>query len=404
MNQAKSYAAPVALLYILFFMWGFVTALNDILIPHLKGLFDLNYTEVMLVQFCFFGAYFIMSIPASRLIDRIGYKKSAVVGLALMGIGCALFYPASVVVWYPLFLFSLFVLASGMTVLQVTANPYVIALGKPQMASSRLNLAQGFNSLAHTLAPLFGTLLILSPVVIDEVAKAEAVQLPYVGLAIFLFVLVVFFARIKLPAIEARREKQATGDSIWKHRHLILGALAIFMYVGAEVSIGSFLVNFLGEKYIMNMPEGVAGNYVSYYWGSAMVGRFVGAALLQRIRPQLLLAICSLGTISLVVTTVLASGQVAMWSILLVGFFNSVMFPTIFSLSVVGLGKATSRGSGLLVMMIVGGAIIPLLQGVLADTIGIHQSFLITIVCYGYVMWFGLRGYKPKLGLQEELG
>lgn len=396
MNQIKNYTAPLVLLFILFFMWGFITSLNDILIPHLKGLFDLNYTEVMLVQFCFFGAYFIMSMPASWLIDKIGYKKSAVVGLALMGVGCTLFFPASVVVWYPLFLFALFVLASGMTVLQVTANPYVIALGKPETASSRLNLAQGFNSLAHTLAPLFGTLLILSPAVTEGDVNAEAVQLPYLGLAVFLFILVVFFSQVKLPAIESKSEKQIKGDSIWKHRHLILGALAIFLYVGAEVSIGSFLVNFLGEKHIMNLPDEVAGNYVSYYWGSAMIGRFVGAALLQRIKPQILLAICCLGTVSLVITTVFASGEIAMWSILLVGFFNSVMFPVIFSLSIAGLGKITSRASGLLVMMIVGGAIIPLLQGILADTVGIHQSFLITVLCYGYVLWFGLKGYKPK--------
>jgi len=396
MEPRRSYAAPIAILYILFFMWGFVTSLNDILIPHLKGLFNLNYTRVMLVTLFFFGAYFTMSMPASWLINRIGYKRSASVGLALMGTGCALFYPASVVVWFPLFLFALYVLASGMAVLQVTANPYVVALGKPETGSSRLNLAQGFNSLAHTLAPLFGTLLILTPAATDEVTKTEAVQVPYVGLAIFLFMLAIVFTAIRLPSIGSLRVKHVEGDSIWRHKHLVFGALAIFLYVGAEVSIGSFLVNFLGEKHIMNMPEDVAGNYVSYYWGSAMVGRFIGALLLQRIKPQLLLAVCCLGTISLVITTVLASGQVAMWSILLVGFFNSVMFPTIFSISISGLGGMTSRGSGLLVMMIAGGGVIPILQGVLADTIGIHRSFLITVLCYGYVMWFAIRGYKPK--------
>jgi FHS family L-fucose permease-like MFS transporter len=400
MNQVRNYAAPIAILYILFFMWGFVTALNDILVPHLKGLFELNYTQATLVQFCFFGAYFTMSFPASWLIDKIGYKRSAVVGLGLMGLGCALFYPASVVVWYPLFLFALFVLASGMTVLQVTANPYVVALGKPETGSSRLNLAQGFNSLAHTTAPLFGTLLILSPAALGQASKAEAVQVPYVGLAIFLCILAIFFARARLPTIETRQEERAAGDSILNHRHLLFGALAIFMYVGAEVSIGSFLVNFFGEKHIMNMPEEVAGNYVSYYWGSAMVGRFVGALLQRFIKPQLVLAFCCVGTISLVITTVVSSGEVAMWSILLVGFFNSVMFPTIFSLSIFGLGKLTSRASGLLVMMIFGGAFIPVLQGILADNIGIHRSFLITVACYAYVMWFAWRGYRPVSGGQ----
>jgi FHS family L-fucose permease-like MFS transporter len=312
-----------------------------------------------------------------------------------MAVGCALFYPASMVVWYPLFLLALFVVASGMTVLQVTANPYVVALGKPNTGSSRLNLAQGFNSLAHTLAPLFGTMLILAPAASDEATKAEAVQLPYVGLAAFLVLLAVLFSAIKLPSISSLRERHAESDSIWRHRHLLLGAMAIFLYVGAEVSIGSFLVNFLGEKDIMNMPESKAGNYVAYYWGSAMVGRFVGALLQAVIRPHLVLALSCVGTISLVVTAVLSTGEVAMWSILLVGFFNSVMFPTIFSLSIRGLGKLTSRGSGLLVMMIVGGGLIPPLQGMLADNVGIHSSFLITVVCYAYVMWFGWRGYRP---------
>lgn len=395
MNQGRTYAAPIAVLYILFFMWGFVTSLNGILVPHFKKLFDLNYTEVMLVQFCFFGAYFSMSMPASWLIDRIGHKSSAAVGLGLMATGCALFYPASIIAWYPLFLFALFVLASGMTVLQVTANPYVTKLGRPERASSRLNFAQGFNSLAHMLAPLFGTALILSPALLSESVRAQAVQLPYVMLAALLLLLTVIFSRLRLPSIESKTHGQRGRDSIWKHRHLIFGAIGIFMYVGAEVSIDSFLVNYLGQDDIMGMPEEVAGYYVPYYSGSAMVGRFIGAILMLWVRPQLLLAISCVGTTSLVVTSVLSTGEVAMWSILFVGFFNSVMFPTIFSLSIAGLGPMTSRGSGLLIMMIAGGAVIPLLQGVLADSIGIHQSFLLTVVCYAYVMWFGLRGYRP---------
>ncbi len=380
------------LLVMLFFMWGFITSLNDILIPHLKALFELNYTQAMLVQFCFFGSYFVMSIPASRIIERVGYSKGIVTGLVVMGIGCFLFYPASILVSYPVFLFALFVLASGITVLQVAANPFVASVGDPETASSRLNLSQGFNSLAHTIAPVFGTFLILSET--SSNAKAEAVQLPYMGLALALFLLAALFAFVKLPAIEHESTDGSEGrSSIWQHRHLVLGVVAIFLYVGIEVSIGGFLVNFFGEVDIAGMPEEVAGNYVSYYWGGAMVGRFIGSALLQKIKAEKLLALSATGALTLVTVTLLTSGAFAMWAILLVGLFNSVMFPNIFTLSIKGLGHHTSRGSGLLVMAIVGGAIVPLLQGVMADQLSVQLSFSIGIICYGYVLFYALKGH-----------
>jgi MFS transporter, FHS family, L-fucose permease len=381
----------------LFFMWGFITSLNDILIPHLKAVFDLSYAQAMLIQFCFFGSYFVMSIPAGRIIEKFGYSRGIVIGLSVMGLGCLLFYPASALLFYPLFLFALFVLASGITILQVAANPFVSALGKPETASSRLNLSQGFNSLAHTVAPLLGTLLILNDQSPTALQQAQAVQLPYLGLATSLFVLALFFAFAKLPEMSNLRIKQdEKGESIWKHRQLAFGVVAIFLYVGAEVSIGGFLVNFFGEESIAKIPAAQAGNYVSLYWGGAMVGRFLGSALLQRMRSETLLMYSSLGALVLVLLTIGTSGQFAMWTVLSIGLFNSVMFPNIFTLSIQGLEKYTSRGSGLLIMAIVGGAIIPLFQGLLADKTGVQLSFIITLPCYGYVLYYALHGHKPK--------
>jgi len=396
MTQGKSFRSAFVLLIMLFFMWGFITSLNDILIPHLKAVFQLSYTQAMLVQFCFFGAYFLMSVPASWIIERVGYSKGIVFGLVVMGIGCVLFYPASIIIYYPLFLFALFVLASGITVLQVAANPFVAAVGDPETATSRLNLAQGFNSIAHTIAPIFGTFLILADQSTELAEKAEAVQLPYIILALALFGLAAFFRFVKLPNISHDAEEGGDSSSIWQYRHLVFGVVAIFLYVGIEVSIGGFLVNFFGESSIAGMSEEVAGNYVSYYWGGAMVGRFIGSAILQKMKAQTLLAISSIGALLLVITTLLTTGSVAMWAILLVGLCNSVMFPNIFTLSIKGVGKHTSRASGLLVMAIVGGAIIPVIQGMLADSIGVQPSFAIGLICYGYVLFYALRGYQSK--------
>lgn len=395
MAKQQNFRSAFILLIILFFMWGFITSLNDILIPHLKGLFDLNYTQAMLVQFCFFGSYLVMSVPASRLIERVGYSRGIVIGLAVMGLGCLLFYPASIIVSYPVFLIALFIMASGITVLQVAANPFVAAVGPAETASSRLNLAQGFNSVAHTVAPIVGTFLILSDVPTEISARAEAVQIPYIGLALALFLIAILFGLAKLPSIAYEDHSSHNEDTnLLSIPHLRFGILAIFLYVGIEVSIGGFLVNFFGEDHIANMPHDEAGNYVSYYWGGAMVGRFLGSAILQKMRADKLLAISAVGALLLLGTTLFTSGQLAMRAILCVGLFNSVMFPNIFTLAIKGLGALTSRASGLLVMAIVGGAIIPVFQGLLADVFGVQASFAIGIVCYGYVLFYALKGSR----------
>jgi FHS family L-fucose permease-like MFS transporter len=385
-----------------FFMWGFVTVLNDILVPHLKALFDLNYTQTMLIQFTFFSAYFLMATPSSRILAHIGYQMSIVLGLGVMGLGALMFVPAASLASYPVFLLALWVLASGITLLQVAANPYVAQLGPPDKGSSRLNLAQAFNSLGTTLAPYLGGLLILSdhtgPAAALKSAEADAVKLPYVGIAITLFVLAAAISRFRLPALPDIEEGHgiSAGDSIWKHRHLVLGALGIFLYVGAEVSIGSFLVNYFSQPDIGGFTERAAAGYVSFYWGGAMIGRFIGSAVLRKAPPGKVLGGAALIASLLVWTTVATTGSVAMWSVIAVGMFNSVMFPTIFTLGIADLGPLTGKGSGLLIMAIVGGALLPVLQGVLADSIGIHTAFVMPALCYLYIVFYGFRGSQVQ--------
>ena len=413
-GKSETYTFPLVALTILFFVWGFITSLNDILIPHLKSVFSLNYTQAMLIQFCFFGAYFLVSMPASALITRIGYKRSIVVGLLISGVGCLLFYPAATTYQYSLFLGALFVLASGITVLQVAANPYVTLLGRPKSASSRLTLTQAFNSAGTTVAPFFGSVLILSVAAAgaadlalmnaDQIiefrqAEASAVKVPYLLLAATLFVLGGIFAALKLPSVDSSPDCESRADlqlnviqTIRSHRHLALGALGIFLYVGAEVSIGSFLVSFLGEENIAAMEEAEAAKYIAYYWGGAMVGRFIGAAIMQKVAAGKLLAFNAIGSACLLSIAIVGSGALAMWSVLLVGLFNSIMFPTIFSLSVNRLGAMRSKGSGILCLAIVGGAIVPLLQGVIADTIGIQLAFILPLLCYAYIAFYGISG------------
>ncbi len=406
-SSSKHVGALVALTS-LFFMWGFITCLNDILIPHLKNVFQLSYTETMLIQLCFFGAYSIVSIPAGALVKQISYKWGIVTGLAIAAIGCALFIPAASYRVYAIFLGALFVLATGVTILQVAANPYVTVLGRPETAASRLNLTQAFNSLGTTLAPLFGALLILSAATVAvhasperldalRAAEAAAVKLPYLILALAFLVLAGIFAALKLPIVteEESGGEQLPGNSAWDYRHLVLGAVGIFVYVGAEVSIGSFLVNFFAEPTVANLPEADAAHYVSYFWGGAMIGRFIGSVVMRYVDDGKALAFNAMIAALLLVVTVLTTGHVAMWSVLTIGFFNSIMFPTIFSLALHGLGRHTSQGSGILCLAIVGGALIPLLQGFLADTIGIHLAFAMPIVCYLFIAYYGLIGSRP---------
>lgn len=390
----------------LFFMWGFITCLNDILIPHLKGVFSLTYTQASLIQFCFFGAYAIVSLPAGKLVRTIGYQKGIVTGLFVAALGCLLFCPAALFHSYAFFLGALFVLASGITILQVAANPYVTVIGDPKTASSRLTMTQAFNALGTTVAPYFGGLLILSAVTVgasgaaEEAANANSVIIPYVVLASTLILLAVIFSRLHLPEIKesesAHNSVENSSDSAWSYSHLVLGAVGIFVYVGAEVSIGSYLINFLAQDNIAGITESEAAKYVAYYWGGAMVGRFIGAAAMQFIRPGIALAFNALMACILVGIAVVTEGSTAMVAILLVGLCNSIMFPTIFSLALHGLGRHASQGSGILCVAIVGGAILPLLQGVLADSIGVQLAFVLPIVCYVYIVFYGVKGSIPK--------
>ena len=376
----------------LFFFWGFITVLNDILIPFLKESFDLNYTQAMLVQFCFFGAYFIVSPFAGRLIDKVGYQQGIVIGLLTTAAGCCLFYPSASLHLYPLFLFGFFVLASGITVLQVAANPYVAALGPEKTAASRLNLAQAANSFGTTVGPIVGAALILGVVAAD----ASAVQGPYLMIAGLLVAAALVFRSIKLPVLTHMESEEKAEGSVWEHRHLVLGALAIFLYVGGEVSIGSFLVNYFSESTIGGLSTAEAGEMVAYYWGAAMIGRLIGAVLMNYVADTKYLAVNALIAIVMIVVSMNTSGSVAMWSILAVGFFNSIMFPTIFTLAVKGLGSMTSKGSGFVCQAIVGGALIPLVQGVAADTMGIQLSFIVPMLCYIYIGWYALNGAERK--------
>lgn len=471
-NQ-NTYGPALVVLTSLFFMWGFITCLNDILIPHLKAIFDLSYTQVMFVQFTFFTAYAIVSLPSGMLVEKIGYKQGIIVGLLVAAAGTALFYPAAGYRSFEIFLLALFVLASGITLLQVAANPYVAILGTPETASSRLNLSQAFNSLGTTVAPVFGSILILSVTVMGaaelsqlsaaeqeayKLTEATAVQNPYLLLTGMLIAIAAVISFFKLPKIEtntvAAPGESMSGDrrSAWAYPHLVLGAVAIFVYVGGEVSIGSFLVNYFKE--LLNMPEAEAGTYVALYWGGAMIGRFFGsitlsgmadrgkntiytigvfvlalalalyitkeyqnfsafswggfsktlmfmvmvavnyfAFLLGGQKPGRTLAILAACAATMVVVSMLTDGQLAMWTILSVGLFNSIMFPTIFTLAIDGLGRHTGQGSGILCTAIVGGAIIPVIQGMFADRIGIHHAFILPVLCYAYIAYYGLKGH-----------
>ncbi|HEY7791568.1 MAG TPA: sugar MFS transporter [Vicinamibacterales bacterium] len=404
-------------LTVIFFMWGLITSLNDVLVPHLKALFSLDYTHVMLVQFTFFGAYFLMSLPSGRVLSRWGYKISIALGLAVTGCGAILFFPAAALPSFGLFLAAFFTLATGITLLQVAANPYVSLLGPRRTASSRLNLAQALNSLGTTIGPKVGGALILTGTVLstaelDRLApqarelyrahQASLVQGPYIGLAVILFALAAVFGLFRLPAVGVEPGTPAEpghGPSLLdalRHRPLRLGVIAIFVYVGAEVSIGSFMINYISLPNIGHMVESRAATFVSLYWGGAMIGRFAGAVVLQRVDPRRLLGLVAVVAAALVATTMMTAGMVAVWSIVAVGLFNSIMFPTIFAVSIEGLGPLTGRASSLLIMAIVGGAIVPVLQGMMADAGGVQRAYLLPLICYLYIIYYGFRGSRPE--------
>jgi MFS transporter, FHS family, L-fucose permease len=409
-GETVSHTVPLTIVTILFFMWDLLTSLNDVLIPHLKAVYELTYVQAMLVQFCFFGAYFIVSLPAGLLVKKIGYQRGAVVGLLIAATGCCLFYPASLGS-YALFLLAFFVLAAGITVLQVAANPYVTVLGAAHTASSRLTLTQAFNALGTTLAPTLGGILILSGSMLSaaeigamplaeqlayRAKDAAAVQGPYLALAGALLMMALLFATARLPAIsdQTASPQGARKDgprSALAYPHLMFGAIGIFMYVGGEVSIGSLLISFLGEPHVAGLPPAAAAHYVSYYWGGTMVGRFIGFAVMRYVSPGKALACNAAASIALIVVAMCSNGTLAMWAILAVGLCNSIMFPTIFSMALFCLGPHTGQGSGILCMAIVGGALVPFAQGWMADAIGLQPSFVVPAVCYLFVLLFGMK-------------
>ena len=382
----------------LFFMLGFITCLNDILIPHLKAIFNLNYTQAMLVQFCFFTAYAVMSVPMSKLVEKMGYKAGIIGGFLIAALGCVLFYPAAASASYPIFLGALFILASGIVLLQVAGNPYVTLLAPKGKESVMLTLIQAFNSLATTVAPPIGAALIFVDATASQAERISSVQMPYLGLAGFMILLSVLIGLIKLPdarqiAAEQTESSHDGKTSVWQYKHMVLGTIGIFCYVGAEVAIGSLMVNVL--EHTAGLSHDKAAGYLSIYWGGAMVGRFIGAGLMNKIAPNKYLAFNASMAVGLLLLAIAAGGgAVTQWALLLIGFFNSIMFPTIFSLGTKGLGKFTGAASGIISTAIVGGALVPVLQGFVIDHVGLMISYVIPAVCYVYIVFFATRGYK----------
>lgn len=437
MTEKKSFRAAFITVTVLFFLWGFITVLVDSLIPRLKDVFELTYFQAGLVQFAFFLAYLVISVPAGALLSRIGYQKGIIVGLVTMAIGCLLFYPAASERVFGIFLIAYFTLAAGITVLQVAANPYVSVLGSEDGASSRLNLSQAFNSLGTAIAPLVGASFLLSDTIksseeisvltdVDRstyyISEASAVQTPFLFIAGFIGLLALLFVFIKLPKI---LEKSPVGGygKLLKNKIVMLGALGIFVYVGAEVAIGSYLVNYflsmnLSEiiqqnetmKYIAESllstdlssidAKAIVGAFVVFYWSGAMVGRFIGAYLTKVMKPTKVLSIFALLAALMLLISMHSYGLISMWSILAVGLFNSIMFPTIFALTIDGLGDLKPQASGLLCMAIVGGAVIPPAYGFLTDNIGFKFALFLLIACYGYILFFGiLKGKRRPLNI-----
>lgn len=408
----------------LFFMWGFLTCMNDILIPHLKSIFSLSIAESALIQTAFFGSYFLFALPAGKLVEYRGYKYTMVVGLAVAALGAILFIPAARTASYPLFLGALVILAAGITALQVSANPFVASIGPEATASSRLNLSQAFNSFGTFIAPIIGRYTILAGVAAVSAAavaaytpaqlaayraeQASTVTMPYIVITGVLILLAILLYTVRLDNREHLtvdlRPIAGFGPGIWNQTWLWLGALGIFLYVGAEVSIGSFLINYFGLPHIGGLSEASAAKYVAYYWLGAMIGRFIGSAILQKVRTGTLLGIFALIACALVLASVFSTGQVAMYTILSVGLFNSIMFPSIFTLGLAGLGELTSKGSSLMVQAIVGGAVIPYIYGKVADNVGYQKAFIIPALCYIYIAIYGFATTRRRIATDPLAG
>lgn len=407
----EGFRAALGVLASLFFIWGFITVINNTLLPHLRSVFDLDYTRTMLIQSVWFIAYFLVSIPSAKLIERIGYQSSLVMGLVMMALGSLIMLPASMVPSYWLVMIALFVIASGITLLQVAANPYVAVIGPPETASSRLNFVQAFNALGTTLAPLFGGYLILARSIsgtaeagtvlseAERLVDAQAVQLPYLIVAGVLIFLAIVIALFRLPDVSAETRRAPAEErhkhSLWRHRNLVFGVPAIFVCLLAEIGVSNLFINFISLPEIGNMTHADAPHYLFLLWGGMMVGRFGGSYLMRIWRPETVLAWFSVGAFLVMMITVLASGPVAMWSLILVGLFHSIMFPTIFTLGIRGLGPLTAEGSGLLTMAISGGALV-VVQGWLADLYGLQLSFLLIAACELYVLFYALWGSRPS--------
>lgn len=410
-GAANPYRSALILLASLFFMWGFLSTLNNTLLPHLRSVFDLNYRQTTLIESVWFIAYFFASIPSAKLIERIGYKRSIVIGLIVMAAGSLLLLPASSIPSYPLVLTALFVIASGITLLQVAANPYVAVVGPPETASARLNLVQAFNSMGTTFAPLFGGWLILGRSVsgtsgndaqltmAQRVADAQSVQLPYVLIAVVLVAIALVIARFRLPEMGQATQRATAAErrshSLWRHRALVFGVPAIFIYLIAEIGVGNLFINFVSAPAIGDVTHAQAANYLFLLWGGMMVGRFAGSLLMRRIAAETVLAVFSSGAFVVMMIVVLGSGPLAMWALISVGLFHSIMFPTIFTLGIRGLGPLTEEGSGLLIMAIAGGALV-VVQGWLADRYGLQASFLLTATCELYVLFYALWGCRDR--------
>ncbi len=406
-----SYAPALTLLASLFFMWGFITVINNTLLPHLRSVFDLNYTQTTLIESVWFIAYFVASIPSAKLIERIGYQKSLVIGLLVMAAGALGMTLAASLPSYGVTLIMLFVIASGITLLQVAANPYVAVIGPAKTASSRLNLVQAMNSAGTMFAPLFGAYLILGRskggtseagttlTQAERIADAQSVILPYALVAVVLIVLAIVIARFPLPAMGSATTRASKEDrknhSLWKHRNLVFGIPAIFIYLIAEIGVANLFVNFVSQPEIANLTHEQAGKYLTFLWAGMMIGRFAGSAIMQRIAAETVLAVFAVGAFVVMLITVFTTGPAAMWALILVGLFHSIMFPTIFTLGIKGLGPLTEEGSGLLIMAIAGGALV-IVQGWLADIYGLQASFLLTAACELYILFYALWGSRTK--------
>jgi FHS family L-fucose permease-like MFS transporter len=415
-SGGNTYRAALILLASLFFMWGFITVINNTLLPHLRSVFDLNYTQTTLIESVWFIAYFVAAIPSAKLIERVGYKRSMVIGLVVMAVGALGMTLAASIPSYGVTLAMLFVIASGITLLQVAANPYVAVVGSPETASSRLNLVQAMNSAGTMLAPSFGAYLILGRSVggtsgegtvlteAERLADAQSVILPYVLVAVVLVVLAVVIARFRLPDMGAASRRAAAEErkhhSLWRHRNLVFGVPAIFIYLIAEIGVANLFVNFVSQRDIANITHEQAGHYLTFLWGGMMVGRFLGSAIMQKVAAEKVLAAFSIGAFVVMLVATFATGEVAMWALISVGLFHSIMFPTIFTLGIRGLGPLTEEGSGLLIMAIAGGALV-IVQGWLADMYGLQMSFLLTAACELYVLFYALWGAKPTNAIED---